>query len=687
MKRILKMTLGVSVCAGLASAQLDPAGLNQEASEYFSEGQEKLESMLNLPDTNKAAKNVILFVSDGAGPAIVTATRIFDGQEKGMMGEENDLPFEKFPYAAVTKTYNTNAQTPDSAGTSTAMLTGAKTKQGVLSVAQDVLRGDCAGTQGAELMTATMMAEMAGMSTGVISTARITHATPAAGYAHSADRNWEADGDLPEEAVTAGCSDIARQLIEFPYGDGFDLALGGGRRSFIGENMTDPEDEEAVGSRTDGRDLTAEWVEAGGAYVFDQAGFAALDAASEAPVLGLFNGSHMEYEYDRINEHAAIDAADEPSLAEMVDFAIDKLSTNENGYFLHVEGGRVDHAAHAGNAYRMLTDNVAFANAVQTALEKVDLEDTLIIVTADHAHTLTLAGYAQRGNPILGLVRGLDDQGNPLDELALAADEKPYTSLAFINGPGAADIIGQEERPAPIEEEVLEPDYLQQALIPMASETHGGTDIITYATGPMSHLMGGTVEQSYVFHVIDHALDLREAAQEGGVTREVTVPEPIVATDTTDADTTDADAMDMDMDTEAADMTDTEMTDTDAAADTETPATQPQGSDTVTDPSVEETVAALNGSITNVEVAAGLELTQGWISQLSTLDDPDLEPIIQDLQALQDALSADPVDSAEVKTLLTNLGEATTAAAENATFDQERLTQLGQVLVRAADGL
>ena len=99
------------------------------------------------------------------------------------------------------------------------------------------------------------------------------------------------------------------------------------------------------------------------------------------------------------------------------------------------KSGRVDHASHGTNAFRTLTDNIEFGNAVQTALDKVNLDDTLIIVTADHAHTMDMAGYPQRGNPILGLVKGLDDQGLPVDELTLAADEKPYTTLGFYNGP------------------------------------------------------------------------------------------------------------------------------------------------------------------------------------------------------------------------------------------------------------
>ena len=378
-----------------------------------------------------------------------------------------------FPNVALIKTYNSNAQVPDSAGTATAWSTGIKTKQGVLGVGPETLRGDCASAQDNRLTTLFELAETVGMATGTVSTARITHATPAANYAHSADRNWEDDASLSESAQafnaalevlserygidTSGvvCKDIAAQLIEFPYGDGLEVAMGGGRRHFLPETATDPEDEEGTGRRTDGRDLTEEWVNGreGATYVWNQEQFDALDPAATGPVLGLFNSSHMEYEADR-----AEDVGGEPSLSQMVSTAIDILAQNETGYILQVESGRVDHASHGTNAFRTLTDNIEFANAVQAALDKVDIENTLIIVTADHAHTMDIAGYPQRGNPILGLVKGLDEQGLPVEELTLAADEKPYTTLGYLNGPGAT--IG--ERPDLTNVDTQAKEFFQQ---------------------------------------------------------------------------------------------------------------------------------------------------------------------------------------------------------------------------------
>ena len=139
----------------------------------------------------------------------------------------------------------------------------------------------------------------------------------------------------------------------------------------------------------------------------------------------------MAYELDRVKPALGYD---QPSLAEMTDKALGVLSKNSNGFFLMVEGGRIDHALHGTNAKRALEDTLAFDSAIQTALdfmEKKDpgLKNTLIVVTADHDHAIAFNGYPKIGNPILGTVKSYAD-GKP----ALAADGKPYTTLVFGNG-------------------------------------------------------------------------------------------------------------------------------------------------------------------------------------------------------------------------------------------------------------
>ncbi|MGB5486541.1 MAG: alkaline phosphatase, partial [Lysobacterales bacterium] len=379
-----------------------------------------------------AARNVILFIGDGMGVSTVTAIRILDGQQKGMPGEENVLSFERFPHVALAKTYEINQQVGESAGTATAMMTGQKTNAGFIGISSKARRKNCASSRERHLPSVLELAESIGKSTGFVTTTRITHATPASTYAHVPERDWENDTDLTDEARQHGCTDIAAQLIEFPYGDGIEVALGGGRIKFLPNNIADPEGEDIDKGRQDNRNLTQEWLQKypNSAYIWNQQQFDSIDPNSTDHLLGLFESDHMQYEADRSE-----DIAGEPSLAEMTKLAIKILSRNPNGYFLLVEGGRIDHGHHDNNAYRALTDGIAFADAVTVADEMTDQNDTLIIVTADHSHTFNFSGYPTRGNPILGKV-------SSASQIKLMGDEKPFTTLGYYVGPGASWVGG-----------------------------------------------------------------------------------------------------------------------------------------------------------------------------------------------------------------------------------------------------
>jgi alkaline phosphatase len=452
------------------------------------------------------AKNVIVFIGDGMGIATQTAARILEGQLKGQPGEENRLSFETLPYAALAKTYSWDQQTSDSAPTATAIFTGHKARDGMLSVNHLTPRNECdAGKVAANaLPTMLELAAAHGKATGVVSTARLTHATPAATYAHTPVRDWESDANLP-----AGCGvkDIARQLIEVTpvVRSSLKVALGGGRGHFLpkkkdGADHVDPEYPAAKGRRSDGRDLTEEWLATRGpqaAYVWNQTQFAAIDPAKTEHLLGLFEPSHMQYEADR-----ARDAAGEPSLTEMTDKAIRMLQRSRNGYFLHVEAGRIDHAHHAGNARRALLDTIELSNAVRRAMELTRERDTLIIVTADHSHVFTIGGYPHRGNPILGLVKDLADVDGHEPTLGKDKTGLPYTTLGYHNGPGHRGTAGRPDLTG-IDTTAL--DFKQEAAVPMDSETHGGEDVAVFARGPRAHLVRGSMEQHWIFHVMRDA--------------------------------------------------------------------------------------------------------------------------------------------------------------------------------------
>ncbi len=506
---------------------------NSTSNVWFVDGEAEIESAIEeykAANNNKgSAKNIILFVGDGMGISTVTAARILDGQLKGKLGEENQLSFGKFPFSGLSKTYNVDAQTPDSAGTMTAMMTGVKTDAGVIGVGEGVVRGDCSTVAGNELVTALELAEMAGLSTGVVSTARVTHATPASTYAKSAERNWEDNSDMPAQA--AACEDIASQLVNFESNlearftgldvDGIEVVMGGGRRHFLPKDAA-ANSADAVsaveGDRTDSRNLVTEWSAkyTNGQYVMDQAGFDAIDTEKTERVFGLFNESHMQYEADRAN-----DVAGEPSLSEMTETAIKVLDNNDKGFFLSVEAGRIDHAHHAGNAYNALGDTIELSKAVQAAVNNTNPEDTLIIVTADHSHVFTIAGYPKRGNPILGKVVSVGD-----NTPALASDGMPYTTVGYMNGlgfrnsgtetdadsaygDGIGAVSGRQDLTLV---ETSNPGFHQEALVPLGSETHAGEDVGIYAKGPGSHLVTGTNEQSLIFHVMNHAGNLIDKA-------------------------------------------------------------------------------------------------------------------------------------------------------------------------------
>jgi alkaline phosphatase len=495
----------------------------EAADAWYRAGDETLRSALARRMSDEPARNVILFIGDGMSLSTVTAARILEGQLRGQPGEENMLSFERLPWTGLSKTYSVNAQVSDSASTATAMLTGVKTKSDVLGVSSDIKPNDCASALAHPVPTLLEIAEDAGLATGVVTTTRITHATPASSYAHTANRDWESDADMPPEAHD--CEDIARQLVGLSHGDGIDVALGGGRVEFMPATAVDPEYPDTRGARQDGRDLVQSWLQRygkRGAYVWNAPQLASLDRGGVQHLLGLFEPSHMRYEVER-----AKDVAGEPSLTEMTRAAIELLrGRSGKGYFLLVEGGRIDHAHHAGNGYRALHETVELSNAVRAAMEMTNASETLIVVTADHSHVFDIAGYPARGNPILGKVRSYGADGEPLSEDAKDLLGLPYTTLNHANGPGyegASDAQGEgpkrfphkpkSAKPAPGRTDLSNvdttaPDYLQEAPVPLASETHSGTDVPVYASGPAAHLLSGAYEQNYIFHVMRHALRL-----------------------------------------------------------------------------------------------------------------------------------------------------------------------------------
>ena len=437
------------------------------------------------------ARNVILFLGDGMGPVTVTASRIFK------YGEGGSLTMDAFARTARIRTYSLDAQTTDSAPSMAAYMTGVKARNEVLSMDGSTFAkapspdtsvtpsvgsaiNNCPATgNGTPVPTLLEQAIAKGKSSGVVTTARLTHATPAATYAHICHRDAEYD--------------IARQAV--PGGNGFNAALGSGVDVLLGgissywrpfNASTTPR------GRPDGRDLVAELQSKGYNAASDMVSFNA--APSTGRLIGLFDQAlsqgHMSYELDR-------DPAKEPSLAQMTIKAIDILAKNPNGYFLMVEGGRIDHALHGTNAKRALTDTIAFDDAIKAALGKVDLGNTLVVVTADHDHAIAFNGYSHLGNDILGKTTDVKTR-----KPVMAADGKPFTTLVFGNGLSARNSARTDLTNV---DTSGNKDYTQDVGVPLGSETHGGGDVMLFATGAGSKSFKGSLDNTRVYGLMRQA--------------------------------------------------------------------------------------------------------------------------------------------------------------------------------------
>lgn len=435
----------------------------------------------------------------------VSAARILKGQRKNQSGEEESLSFELFPNIGLSKTYNTDKQVPDSAGTATAIFSGIKTKTGVLGL--DDTAGINSGTTG-ELTTIIDWGQIVGKRTGVVTTTRITHATPAALYSHIYKRDWECDSKIPEQFKTS-VKDIGRQLFENSPGNKLNVIMGGG--SHILGSPDTPKirttpfftgGAEDLCPRNDSRDLIQEWLGINPEfenkkYVKNTAQLMEIDTENVDNLLGIFAYNHMPFNTVR---DKSMDG--EPSLQQMTQKAISVLKRkNSNGFVLLVEGGRIDHGHHQNHAQLALDEVLEFEKAISEAYSSTNPEETLIIVTADHSHAMTFNGYPDRGNDILGF-------GNK-------KDIQPYETLTYANGPGFFDHRSNSTDPNSLRygtwmkvEEMVSRDninYRHLAAFPMKDETHGGEDVPVYATGPGSYLIRGVFEQSYIGYVMSYA--------------------------------------------------------------------------------------------------------------------------------------------------------------------------------------
>ncbi|XP_067634685.1 membrane-bound alkaline phosphatase [Eurosta solidaginis] len=477
--------------------KFDSSKMEEDYSHYWnSVGQSILDKQLaekSVLNTN-LAKNVILFLGDGMSIPTLTAGRVYLG------GEEKQYSFERFPYVGLSKTYCTNTQVPDSACAATAYLGGVKTNYGTIGVSAAVEVNDCLGQNNSfhHVHSIAAWAQQQGMATGFVTTTAVTHASPAGVYAHTANRNWENDAEvLSDNGDPNVCPDIASQLVYGEVGRNLNVILGGGRQHFT------PHSEQELsgvwGRRMDGRNLVKEWQAKHGStarYVQTRDELLNLPA-SNTRVMGLFGANHMPF-------HLDADLTQTPTLAEMTAVALDILErqSNERGFFLFVEGGRIDHAHHDTLAMKALDETAEFDKAISLARSRTNERDTLTVVTSDHSHTMSVAGYSSRKNDIIGVNNG-----------QLADDKMPYATLSYANGPGFEYNVfkanGSVKRKNLLDVNMKNKDYPFPSMVPLESETHGGDDVGVFATGPFAHLFTGNYEQNFLPHAIGYAACLQ----------------------------------------------------------------------------------------------------------------------------------------------------------------------------------
>ncbi|VDL94519.1 unnamed protein product [Schistocephalus solidus] len=445
--------------------------------------------------SQKPAKNVILFLGDGMGIPTVSASRFYLAHRSGLNGSMLTHPFEEWPYSTVARTYDLETVVTDSASSANAYLTGTKTRTGMIGVTGNLHYKQC-GVWPAEHFTHSALeaASKAGKATGILTTTRITHASPSGCYGHVTFRDFEGDVDLQkvcgETYKEMHCQDLACQLI---YNNrDINVMIGGGAKNFYPQGQEIPNQPGNKGTRLDNRTLVSEWIayqeQQGRKYKFINSpqDFNTADFSNTEYLLGLPYPDHMLYTDEK--------SADEPSLMRYTQTAIKILQKNKKGFFLFVEGGRIDHAHHNNEGRHSMDEMLEFDKAIQAAMELVNMDETLIIVTADHSHSFGLYGHPSRFHSVLDIDNGYSHE---------TLDNMPMTAIGYITGPAG---LVNKSRSNPANEDIYSWKYKQQSLVPLFYSSHGGDDVGVYATGPFSRLFTKTIDNTFISQAMKYAM-------------------------------------------------------------------------------------------------------------------------------------------------------------------------------------
>ncbi|CAQ82573.1 MULTISPECIES: alkaline phosphatase [Photorhabdus] len=393
---------------------------------------------------NNKAKNVILFIGDGMGDSEITIARNYAEGAGGFFKGIDALPFTgQYTHYSLNKGTHKPNYVTDSAASATAWATGIKTYNGALAV--DVF--------GKDHQTLLELAKANGKGTGNVTTARVQDATPAALYAHVTGRDCYGPKETTKECPTnalenGGRGSITEQLLVARA----DVTLGGGAKIFT---------QKSVAGDRKGKTLEEQALEQGYQLVRDAKSLASINEANQKkPLLGLFHEGNMDiaWEGPKAVYHGNIDNPpvsckvnskrnpNAPTLAQMTEKAIDLLKENKNGFFLQVESGSIDKQDHKANPCGQIGETVVLDEAVQVGLKYArEHGDTLVIVTADHAHSSQII---EAGVKSPGLAQALVTKDGSVMAVSYSdseGEEQEHTGAQLrvaAYGPQAANVVG-----------------------------------------------------------------------------------------------------------------------------------------------------------------------------------------------------------------------------------------------------
>ncbi|MDD5092655.1 MAG: alkaline phosphatase [Candidatus Wallbacteria bacterium] len=400
--------------------------------------------------TAEGRKNVIYMIGDGMGIAQMTLAHHAKG---------SPLTMEAFPNTGIAFTPSLDSFVTDSAAAGTALATGNKTKNGMISMVPG--RRSC--------ITIMEAAQNAGWKAGIVTTTRVTHATPACFGAHQDNRGSE--------------EKIAVQMVESRV----NVLFGGGRAYFL------PEKEK--GRRKDGENLFIRAREVGYTIIGNRSEMA---KASGNMIMGLFTDEHMSYELDR-------DPTVEPSLAAMTAKAIEVLSDPKNTFFLMVEGGKIDHAAHNHDAASVVAETLAFDRAVQVALEFAGRRsDTIVVVTADHETgglSLSNGDYCIKPQVLSGVTRSFEELNRLVnkDRSNIVEVVKEYTGINDLSNQEIDALKAEVTPPKGFMSAtyyVLAQLINQRAMLAWPTTSHSGCPVAVLGFGPGTECFNGFMDNT-----------------------------------------------------------------------------------------------------------------------------------------------------------------------------------------------